>query len=241
MQASRSPLLSVLTSASVLLPLLSLGACESPGGPPLSEIAATVNATLEPNVIVFGVGDQIDVRFPYAPTWNQTVDVAADGSATFSGIGRLIVAGMSPSTLTQSLREAYSLVIDNPELDVVVKSLASRTIYVMGEVRHPGPLTLSADRRMTMLEALAAAEGPRKETAYLAQLLLVRWNASTGQQISWVMDASEEYWTGAVPLYLQPYDIVFIPNTPIDDVDIWVDNYIRRIIPFPYVVSTSGP
>jgi len=85
------------------------------------------------------------------------------------------------------------------------------------------------------------AEGPRKETAYLAQLLLVRWNASTGQQISWVMDASEEYWTGAVPLYLQPYDIVFIPNTPIDDVDIWVDNYIRRIIPFPYVVSTSGP
>jgi len=241
MQASRSPLLSVLTSASVLLPLLSLGACESPGGPPLSEIAATVNATLEPNVIVFGVGDQIDVRFPYAPTWNQTVDVAADGSATFSGIGRLIVAGMSPSTLTQSLREAYSLVIDNPELDVVVKSLASRTIYVMGEVRHPGPLTLSPDRRMTMLEALAAAEGPRKETAYLAQLLLVRWNASTGQQISWVMDASEEYWTGAVPLYLQPYDIVFIPNTPIDDVDIWVDNYIRRIIPFPYVVSTSGP
>jgi polysaccharide export outer membrane protein len=241
MQASRSPLLSVLTSASVLLPLLSLGACESPGGPPLSEIAATVNATLEPNVIVFGVGDQIDVRFPYAPTWNQTVDVAADGSATFSGIGRLIVAGMSPSTLTQSLREAYSLVIDNPELDVVVKSLASRTIYVMGEVRHPGPLTLSPDRRMTMLEAIAAAEGPRKETAYLAQLLLVRWNASTGQQISWVMDASEEYWTGAVPLYLQPYDIVFIPNTPIDDVDIWVDNYIRRIIPFPYVVSTSGP
>jgi protein involved in polysaccharide export with SLBB domain len=241
MQASRSPLLSVLTSASVLLPLLSLGACESPGGPPLSEIAATVNATLEPNVIVFGVGDQIDVRFPYAPTWNQTVDVAADGSATFSGIGRLIVAGMSPSTLTQSLREAYSLVIDNPELDVVVKSLASRTIYVMGEVRHPGPLTLSPDRRMTMLEALAAAEGPRKETAYLAQLLLVRWNASTGQQLSWVMDASEEYWTGAVPLYLQPYDIVFIPNTPIDDVDIWVDNYIRRIIPFPYVVSTSGP
>ncbi|HVQ25230.1 MAG TPA: hypothetical protein VMV01_08630, partial [Planctomycetota bacterium] len=119
--------------------------------------------------------------------------------------------------------------------------LASRTIYVMGEVRHPGPLTLSPDRRMTMLEALAAAEGPRKETAYLAQLLLVRWNASTGQQISWVMDASEEYWTGAVPLYLQPYDIVFIPNTPIDDVDIWVDNYIRRIIPFPYVVSTSGP
>ena len=241
MHVSRSPLLNLLALAVSPLLLLSLGACESPGGPPLTEIAEVVNATLEPNVIVFGVGDQIDVRFPYASTWNQTVEVAADGSASFLGIGRLIVAGMSPGTLTQSLREAYSLVIDNPELDVVVKSLASRTIYVMGEVRHPGPLTLSPDRRMTMLEALAAAEGPRKETAYLAQTLLVRWNASTGKQLSWVMDASEEYWTGAVPLYLQPYDIVFIPNTPIDDVDIWVDNYIRRIIPFPYVVSTSGP
>jgi hypothetical protein len=42
-----------------------------------------------------------------------------------------------------------------------------------------------------------------------------------------------------VPLYLQPYDVVFIPNTPIDEVAIWVDNHIRRMIPVPYVISSD--
>ena len=46
-------------------------------------------------------------------------------------------------------------------------------------------------------------------------------------------------WTGSVPLYLQPYDVVFIPNTPIDAVAIWVDNHIRRMIPVPYVISSE--
>jgi protein involved in polysaccharide export with SLBB domain len=237
MPVCRPPLLNAIASARALTLLFALGACESAGGPPLSEIAETINATLEPNVVVFGVGDQIEVRFPYAPDWNQTVEISPDGSASFMGIGRLIVAGMSPGTLNQSLREAYSLVLENPELDVVLRVLAARTIYVMGEVGTPGKIELGLDRRMTLLEAIAAASGPDKATAYLAQTMLVRWNASSGRQLAWVMDAREEHWTGAVPLYLQPYDVIFIPNTPIDDVDIWVDQYIRRMIPFPYLVA----
>ena len=216
-----------------------LGACESPGGLPLPQIAEMVNSTLEPDTVLLAVGDQIEVRFPYAPTWNQALEISPDGSASFMGIGRLVVTGQSVGTLKQKLQDAYKLVLENPELDVVVRSLASRTVYVMGEVREPGALTLAPDRRMTLLEAIAAADGPRKESAYLAQTLLIRWSASTGRQLSWVMDAREEHWTGSVPLYLQPYDVVFIPNTPIDDVDIWVDNYIRRMIPFPYIVSTG--
>ena len=236
MHVTRAPLVSAL----IPLLLLALGGCESPGGPPLTEIAEVVNATLEPSVVIFNVGDQIEVRFPYAPDWNQVVDVSPDGSASFVGIGRLVVGGKSPGTLKQSLREAYSLVLENPELEVIVRGLASRTVYVMGEVREPGAIQLFADRRMTLLEALAAADGPRKESAYLAQLLLVRWSASTGRQLAWVMDATEEHWAGSVPLYLQPYDVVFIPNTPIDDVDIWIDNYIRRVIPFPYIIAPSS-
>jgi polysaccharide biosynthesis/export protein len=233
-------LASVSWALACALLLAVLPGCESAGGPPLSLIAETVNSTLEPNVVVFNVGDQIEVRFPYAPTWNQVVDVAPDGSASFMAIGRLIVAGMSPGTLNQSLREAYSLVLENPELDVVVRGLAARTVYVMGEVEEPGAIELGPDRRMTLLEAIASADGPHKETAYLAQTLLVRWSASTGRQLYWVIDAREEHWAGTVPLYLQPYDVIFIPNTPIDDVAIWIDNYIRRMIPFPYLIAPSG-
>lgn len=240
MHALRSLLLRAIASACALPLLLSLGGCETSGGPNLTEIAESVNATLEPNVVVFNVGDEIEVRFPYAETWNQTVTIAPDGSASFMAIGRLIVAGMSPGTLNQSLREAYALVLENPELDVVVRGLAARTVYVMGEVEEPGAIVLEADRRLTLLEAIAAAHGHKKETAYLAHTLLVRWNASTGRQLAWVIDASPEFWQGAVPLYLQPYDVIYVPNTPVDKVAIWLDNYIRRMIPFPYLVAPAG-
>jgi polysaccharide biosynthesis/export protein len=211
-------------------------ACQSAGGPSLSSIAESINATLEPNAVILGVGDEVEVRFPYQPTWNQVVRVYPDGSASFLGIGRLIVAGMSPGRLGQALGEAYKHVLESPEVDVVVKSFSARSVYVMGEVTNPGALELEPDNRLTFVEALAKAGGPLKQSAYLAHAMLIRWNGNAGQQMAWTIDARIEHWGGSVPLYLQPYDVIFIPNTPVDDVAIWVDNYIRRMIPFPYLI-----
>jgi protein involved in polysaccharide export with SLBB domain len=217
-----------------------LGGCQVYDRPLLSEMASAINATLEPDVIVLATGDQLEVRFPYTPTWNQLVEVGTDGSASFMAIGRLIVAGMSPGNLRQTLTEAYGRVFENPELDVVVRSLGARNVYIMGEVHEPGELALDTDRRLTLVEALARAGGPRKESAYLAHTLLIRWNASTGQQLTWEIDARSEHWGGAEPLYLQIYDVIYVPNTPVDNVAIWIDNYIRRMIPFPYLLGTSS-
>jgi protein involved in polysaccharide export with SLBB domain len=119
---------------------------------------------------------------------------------------------------------------------VVVKERAARKVYVMGEVDKPGEFELDPDRRLTLLDAVARAGGPLKASAYLAHTLLVRWSASTGKQLTWTIDAREQHWAGKEPVYLQPYDLVWIPNTPVDDVAIWVDNYIRRMIPFPYLI-----
>lgn len=202
----------------------------------MSKIAQEINATLEPSAVVLGVGDQIEVRFPYSPTWNQTVEIGPDGSASFLAIGRLIVGGMSPGKLNQTLGDAYKHVLENPDLDVVVKTPVAHNVYVMGDVHEPGEFAIAADRRLTFLEAIARAGGPLKESAYLAHTLLVRWSASTGRQLTWKIDAREENWRGGEPLYLQPYDVIWIPNTPVDKVAIWVDNYIRRMLPFPYII-----
>jgi len=221
--------------------LLALSACETAGGPPLSRIAPEINLTLEPEVIVLGVGDRLGVRFPYSPNWNQELEITTDGSASFMSIGRLIVAGMSLGQLKETLSNAYAPVFENHELDVVVKSRGARKVYVMGEVDEPGEFEIEPDRRLTLLDAIARAGGPLKASAYLAQTLLIRWSASTGKQKTWTIDAREEHWKGAEPVYLQPYDLVWIPNTPVDDVAIWVDNYIRRMIPFPYLIPYSPP
>lgn len=220
----------------LVLPAL-VGACQSPGGP-LSEMAGPINATLEPNTVVLAVGDQLEVRFPNLPTWNQEVEIAPDGSASFLSIGRLTVAGMSPGKLNQTLTESYARIFESgSEVNVQVKTLGARNVYVMGEVLKPGEFALDPSRRLTFVEALARAGGPRKESAALASAMLVRWSVGTGKQLAWKLDARPEQWTGPTPLYLQPYDVVYIPNTPVDEVAIWVDNYIRRMIPFPYLIA----
>jgi protein involved in polysaccharide export with SLBB domain len=236
--AHRTPSRTLRLAWTVIL-LAAATACETSGGPALSKIAPEVNSTLEPNAVVLGVGDTLDVRFPYSPTWTQEVVIATDGSASFMAIGRLIVGGMSLGQLKESLGSAYAPVFENHELDVVIKARGARKVFVMGDVKKPGELEFDPDRRLTLLDALARAGGPIKETAYLAHLLLVRWSASTGKQLSWTIDAREEYWKGTEPLYLQPYDLVWIPNSPVDEVAIWVDNYIRRMIPFPYLIPYS--
>jgi protein involved in polysaccharide export with SLBB domain len=216
--------------------LLSLAACQTAGGPPLSTIASEINSTLEPSTVVLAVGDMIEVRLPYEPTWNQEVEITADGSASFLAVGRLIVAGMSIGQIRDTLSAAYSPVFENHQLDVVLKERGARKVYVMGEVEEPGELELDSNYRLTLLDAIARAGGPLKQSAYLAHTLLIRWNASTGRQLTWTIDAREQHWRGPEPVYLQAYDLVWIPNTPIDDVGIWVDNYIRRLLPFPYLI-----
>ena len=57
-----------------------------------------------------------------------------------------------------------------------------------------------------------------------------------GVRISWLIDARIEHWGVAPPVYLQPNDLVFVPNTNIDDANIFVDKYIRQMLPFPYLV-----
>lgn len=85
---------------------------------------------------------------------------------------------------------------------------------------------------MTLVEAIAAAGGHLKATANLRNTILVRRMAS-GEMRSWRLDADIYRWGQQPPIYLQPRDIVFVPNTAIDEVDIWVDKYIRQMIPLP--------
>ena len=106
-------------------------------------------------------------------------------------------------------------------------------VYVIGEVVSPGAVPMDS-RELHFIEAISKAGGPLKKTALLQDVVLVR-HVRNEQRMMWHIDARIEYWGSQVPIVLQRDDIVFVPNTAIDDVNIWVDQYIRLMIPFPYI------
>ena len=107
-----------------------------------------------------GPNDLISVSVYDAPEFSRAVRVGADGQIRFPMLKSKINAqGELPSALERSIAEALTaedLIVD-PFVTVEVVEYASRPINVTGAVRRP--LTFQAAGPVTLLDAIARAEG----------------------------------------------------------------------------------
>jgi protein involved in polysaccharide export with SLBB domain len=238
MRHCTSPLRGLVSKLFLGTALLASAACSSPGGPPLGEIAPEINATFVEGQFVLTPGDVMTVTFPRAPEWTQEeVVVLADGTASFAGIDPVRVAGLTIGQLSSNLRERYAQIpsISDASVSVQVITPATRTVSILGEVLEPGAIEVGPEGRLTLIEAITRAGSFDKNTAWLSNTMLIRWVPEDQAQRWWKIDARPKHWDSRNPILLQQYDIVYVPNTVIDRVDIWVDNFIRRILPFPFI------
>jgi polysaccharide biosynthesis/export protein len=100
------------------------------------------------DVLLVQVFDQQDLGGKYT--------VEADGTFSFPLIGRVKAGGMTlrgvEGELKRLLSDGY---FRNPQVTVAVEQYRSQRVFVMGEVRQPGPVALTGG--MTLIEALARA------------------------------------------------------------------------------------
>src|SRR5262249_26729618 len=87
-------------------------------------------------------GDELNVRFPYQPDVNEQLPVRPDGRITLATTGELVVAGMTPSELQDLIIKKSSSKLRNPDVVVIVTKVAEQRVYVGGEGRKPGYVTL---------------------------------------------------------------------------------------------------
>ena len=216
---SVSPIFAVLI---VGLSLLGIGCATTP--PPTE----TFPVAQDP-VLLLQPGDVLQVKFLYWPELNEDGQtIRPDGKIALQLVGEVMAEGREPETLRQDLLGLYKDKLLQPEISVVVRSLDSHRVYVSGEVHAPGLVPVNG--RLTALEAIMQAGGPRKESAKLSTVVVVRQQG--GQQYATTLDlrnALESPQSAAFEL--APRDIVYVPRTAIDRVDQWVDKYINQIIP----------
>ncbi len=115
------------------------------------------------DVLTIQVYDQADLGGKYT--------VETDGTFSFPLIGRVKAGGMTlrsfEGELKTKLADGY---FKNPQVTVGVETYRSQRVFVMGEVRSPGPVPLTGG--MTLIEALARA-GSTMPTAS-GELAIVR-------------------------------------------------------------------
>ena len=214
------------TFAKLILVLLSLPACSSTGKKPAPQVLPVPVANQEYTI---QAGDLLDIKFFYNPELNESVTVRPDGRISLQLAKEIKASGTTPAQLTELLSNHYSSLIKSPEITVIVRSFSSQKIYVDGEVNRAGMVVLTD--QMTLLQAISQAGG-LKDTAETTEVIIVRKSAENKLVTASVNLDNAMNGLNQDPV-LMPYDIVLVPKSTIANVDVWVDQYLRKSMPIP--------
>jgi polysaccharide biosynthesis/export protein len=166
-------------------------------------------------------GDSFDVEFTFSPEFNQTVVVGPDGYVMFRGAGSRHVAGQTIPQLTETIKEAYTGILSDPAITVVLKDFEKPYFIAAGQVEKPGKYELRSD--LTLVEAVNIAGGFTDASKH-SQVLLFRRLANEMVETR-VFDVKKMLTSRNLQEdpHLLPGDMLFVPQNFISK--------IRRYLP----------
>ena len=94
----------------------------------------------------------------------------------------------------------------------LVKVTRAGIVYVVGEVRKPGGFVLKSNENISVLQALALAEGLTR-TSQRSRTRIIHIEEDTGQRRERIVDLAKILAGKAEDPILRPKDIVFVPNS----------------------------
>jgi polysaccharide biosynthesis/export protein len=152
-------------------------------------------------------GDKLRIEVYKDAQLSQSVQVRPDGKITMPLIGDIEATGRTPIELRDAIAASLKEYITNPTVTVIVVEATLATAYVMGEVNHPGAVTMPAP--LTILQALALAGG-LKEFADARNIRVLRKGPSGVETISF--NYKDAVKSPRSPVYLWAGDTVVVPD-----------------------------
>lgn len=183
-------------------------------------------------------GDTVIVEHRAAPAQSAyPADTAVSGSTSIAGsassdpasrpvgsaqldataVGAAAPSSEKPSdTVAIDLKKLLST--GDPKLNVlvypgdVVKVPNADLVYVVGEVGKPGGFQLKSNENVSVLQAIALAEG-LKHTSASSRSRIIRTDPATGKRREIPIDLNKIIAGKIADPMLEPRDIVFVPNS----------------------------
>jgi protein involved in polysaccharide export with SLBB domain len=186
-------------------------------------------------------GDEVEITIPSAPELSKTVTVQPDGRVSLPLIQPVMVADRTVSQAAASLSDAYAAQLLRPDVSVAVKTATPLKIFVGGEVDKAGVYDMPG--AIDALQAVIMAGG-FKTGAKRDQVVIIR-RGPDGRAMMRTADlrkgAFDPAHSDAVPL--RRFDIVYVPRTSITEVGLFVQQYVRDVIPatlgFSYSINPA--
>ncbi|MFM2286945.1 MAG: hypothetical protein RL684_88 [Pseudomonadota bacterium] len=217
--ARRAPRLPVLCLRALCLVVL-VGALAPPAGaqtavqpsapPALPSAAPAAAPSGGAPLVQIGPGDTISLQVFGQPDMTGSIYVDEDGTVSVPLIGRVKVAGLSPSEAGQrveaALREGNVLV--DPHVTVAVAQAINQRVSVLGEVGTPGRYPI--DSGTTPLDLLAQAGGVKETGSDVVYLVRRQADGSTQRLPVDLAPLAQEGTPQVLPT-LRAGDVLFVP------------------------------
>jgi polysaccharide export outer membrane protein len=179
---------------------------------PAAKVAPVVpqQATAAPqdqSTYVIGANDVIMVTVFKDSTESGSLIVRPDGMISLPLLNDVPAAGKTPMQLSADLANRLKKFMTDPNVTVTVVGVNSKTVFLIGQVGHIGPLQISAG--MTVLQAIASAGGL---TPYANARKIYILRGPQGAQKKILFDYKKALKTGDMQgVILVPGDTVVVP------------------------------
>ena len=158
---------------------------------------------------VLGEGDVVEVHVFDELELSGTHQISSNGTVRLPLVGSLKISGLTPEAaagcISEALQKGY---LREPHVSVFVKEFNSRKVFVLGQVKTPGPYAF--EENMTVIGAVAKAGGT-SATAAANRTVVTR--TKNGQQVRYISKVADIGRGEAKDIELQPGDIVFVPES----------------------------
>src|SRR5215471_890955 len=156
-------------------------------------------------------GDSFDVNFDLSPEYNQTaVPVQPDGFVTLRGVPDVKVAGQTVPELTETLKQAYGKILNDPMISVVMKDFEKPYFVADGQVSKPGKYDLHG--QTTLSQAVAMAGGFLESSKHSQVLLFRRVDDQWTEAKIFNLKEMEKSGNMREDPVLHPGDMLFVPK-----------------------------
>jgi len=174
-------------------------------------------------------GDELTIMFPADRTLDYTVPVSPAGTLTVPSGGEVIAAGRTIEEVQAEIEVKMAELLLDPRASIVLSRVAEQPVYVLGEVKDPGAVTSTGTIRLSM--ALAEAGGILS-SGQPSSVMIIR-TTGVAEATAIKVDFAGVLSGGDLSqdLTLEPYDVVFVPQSIIGKVNEFVDLFFNQIAP----------
>ena len=178
---------------------------------------------------LLGSSDIIEISVWNHPELTKTMRVRPDGWISFPLAGEFRASGVTPEDLAGQIHAKLLSYFKDPKVSVIVTEYKSKKILVIGEVKKPG--LYQYEGGMSAFDAVGLAEGYNKH-AQLKGIVVIR-NGLTAAPAFYLVDLYRAIHDGSTSgdVFLQPRDIVYVPQNAIGNIADFTDFWMQRLRP----------